>query len=143
MGIATLTTNIKTYSDLIQLNTFEERLEYLKLSSNVGGVTLGSNRYMGQRFYNESPRWKTVREKAIIRDDSCDLAISGLYIIDRIFVHHINPLSIDDFLNDTDNMYDLENLICVSMSTHNAIHYGLTSKLLQYKDREPGDTILW
>ena len=39
-------TNIKTYSDLIKLPTFEERFEYLKLNGVVSELTFGSERYL-------------------------------------------------------------------------------------------------
>lgn len=134
---------IKRYSELIKLSSFDERFDYLKLTGNVGDMVFGANRYYNQRFYNSSSRWKSAREKVIIRDEACDLAVPGLVILDRIFVHHINPLTMDDIFNDSDSIYDPEFLICVSMNTHNAIHYGTSSGQAVYKERQPNDTIFW
>jgi hypothetical protein len=41
-------------------------------------------------------------------------------------------------------MWDLNNLICVSRDTHNAIHYGTPALALDdFNPRMPGDTKLW
>lgn len=134
---------IKRYSEMVQYSSFEERFEYLKLSSRVGDPTFGENRYLNQHFYTFSAKWKSAREKVIIRDEGCDLGIPGMYIFDKVFVHHMNPVSMDDILADSDFLYDPEYLICVSMNTHNAIHYGAFSKDMAYKERAPNDTIFW
>nr|DAH12826.1 MAG TPA: hypothetical protein [Caudoviricetes sp.] len=42
---------MKTYSELIQLQSYAERLEYLHLNSSVGEETFGFDRYLNQRFY--------------------------------------------------------------------------------------------
>ena len=42
---------MKTYSELIQLSTFEDRFNYLKLRGNVGEDTFGFERYLNQKFY--------------------------------------------------------------------------------------------
>ena len=48
------------------------------------------------------------------------------------------------FENDCIELYDINNLICVSDSTHRALHYGDSSLLLEYyKPRYSGDTKLW
>ena len=41
---------IRTYSELIQLPTFEDRFRYLKLEANVGDATFGFDRYLNQQF---------------------------------------------------------------------------------------------
>ena len=48
-------TNIKTYSEMIKLPTFEERYEYLKLGGVVGATTFGYDRIFNQRFYLSRP----------------------------------------------------------------------------------------
>ena len=59
-------------------------------------------------------------------------------------VHHMNPVTLDDILEDRDWIYDPEYLICVSDRTHKAIHYGDESLLIMPpKERSPGDTKLW
>ena len=35
---------IRTYSELMELTTFEERFRYLKLEANVGDATFGCDR---------------------------------------------------------------------------------------------------
>lgn len=135
---------IKTYSELINLQTFEERYEYLRLGSVVGESTFGYDRYLNQTFYR-SERWRRhVRNKIILRDDGCDLGHADHPLNERIYIHHINPLTIEDIEADRSTLYDPENLICVSFGTHQAIHYGDASLLPKpLVVRTPGDTCLW
>lgn len=137
---------IRRYSDLIQLQTFKERLEYLRLKGSVGQNTFGFDRYLNQQFY-KSLEWKRVRDIVIIRDNGRDLAMPGYEIEDRIFVHHMNPISIDSIKDASDILLNPEYLICVSKQTHDAIHYGTDAddyaerKILV--ERKPNDTKLW
>ena len=57
---------IKTYSELITLQTFEDRFNYLQLRGEVGKSTFGHNRYLNQILYN-SPEWRRFRNEIIIR----------------------------------------------------------------------------
>ena len=134
---------IRTYSELIKLRTFEERYEYLKLGGSLGVVTFGFDRYLNQRFYN-STQWKKLRRDIIIRDEACDLAIPGHEIETGIRIHHLNAITIEDFENGNYDILDPEFLICCSLNTHNAIHFGNKSNLIQLpKERRKGDTTLW
>lgn len=135
---------IRTYSELLTFDNFEDRFEYLKLSGSVGVETFGSRRYLNQSIY-QGREWKLVRDKVILRDNGCDLAIPGYDIFDRIYIHHLNPLTIKDLeREDYSKMFDLENLVCVSFYTHEAIHYGDSSLLPKIPiERKPGDTKLW
>ena len=133
---------IKTYSELMSLKTFEERLEYLKLNSSVGKETFGYDRWLNQKFYT-SYQWKPIRDKIIIRDDGCDLADSDHPIYGKIIIHHMNPVSKEDILHGSELLLDPEFLICVSHDTHNAIHYGSTNKTDIFTQRKPRDTCLW
>ncbi len=136
----------KTYQELIQLNTFEERFEYLRLAGTPGYITFGSHRLLNQMLY-KSPIWESVRQRVILRDNGCDLAIADRPIGKRdiLIVHHLNPITIEQVTNNDPVVYDLNNLVCVSHKTHNAIHYGDGSKLMpsQPIERRPGDTKLW
>ena len=133
----------KSYSELIFLRTFEERFNYLRIGGIVGKETFGLERYLNQIFYR-SIEWKRVRRDAIVRDNGCDLAFKGMEVYGRIIVHHINPISIDDIDKGRDCIFDLNNLICTSHNTSNAIHYGDASLLLMPpKERTRGDTTLW
>lgn len=135
---------IKTYSELIRISSFEERFEYLRLNGQVCRETFGNYRYLNQTFYRNTPEWRSVRRKVIIRDNGCDLAVPGRDIFDRIYIHHINPITIDDILNESPLLYDLENLICTSFDTHQAVHYGDTNLLiLDPIIRKPNDTTPW
>lgn len=127
-------TKIKSYSEMIRLNTFLERFEYLKLKGKVGDETFGYSRYLNQHFYH-TREWKNVRDQVIIRDNGCDLAVFDREIRDRILIHHINPITEEDILDRNPLVFDLDNLVCVSKLTHDAIHYG-DSNLL------PSDTIV-
>ena len=135
--------SIKTYSELIQLPTFEERFQYLKLSGAVGKETFGFDRYLNQNFYR-SAAWKRVRDQVIVRDNGCDLGIDDRIIYGKILIHHMNPINDRDILDLTDILLNPEYLICVSHLTHNAIHYSDESLL----PREPivrlkNDTCPW
>mgnify|MGYP003398071617 CR=1 FL=1 len=134
----------KTYSELMRLNTFEERFEYLKLNGQVGQQTFGGRRPLNQYFYKKSVRWKKTRDKVIMRDNACDLGVPGRELNNYIFIHHINPISDEDILNDADILYDPENLISTSLNTHNAIHYSDESVLLKDPvQRRKNDTCPW
>lgn len=134
----------RSYSELMQLETFEERFEYLKLDGSVGEETFGYDRYINQLLY-KSDKWrKETRPKIIIRDDGCDLGVEGRDIGKYVIVHHINPVNEEDILRDHPKVHDPENLICCSRLTHNAIHYSDESILM--KDpvtRRKGDTCPW
>lgn len=134
---------IKTYSELITLPTFEERFEYLQLKGTVGQETFGFDRYLNQILYN-SKEWKSLRNKIIVRDNGCDLALEGFEIHGRILIHHINPITIDDVIKRREMVFDPENLICVTHNTHNAIHYGDKSLLITGPiKRRANDTCPW
>lgn len=122
--------SIKTYSELITLPTFEERYRYLRLDGKVGADTFGFDRYINQVFYQRDPRWKSIRDKVIIRDNGCDLGIEGREIYGRVFVHHMNPIRIEDFERNSEFLLNPEYLITTMHSTHNAIHYGDESLLM-------------
>jgi len=134
---------IRTYSELIQIPTFEERFEYLKLDGRVGESTFGFDRYLNQKFYN-SQDWKTIRNYVIVRDEACDLGIKDREIYGVIIVHHMNPISVKDLENNIHLVLDPEYLICVSSRTHNAITFGNKDNLIFLpKERKRGDTKLW
>ena len=135
--------NIKTYSELMKLSTFEERFNYLKMNGVVGKETFGYDRYLNQKFYN-TPEWKSIRHHVIIRDNGCDLAISDREIPGRIYIHHMNPIIVDDILTRSDYLLNPEYLVCVSMDTHNAIHFGDKNLLnLGIVERRKNDTCPW
>ena len=134
---------IKTYSDLITMSTFEDRFDYLILYGTVGHVTFGADRYLNQRFYN-SREWRRVRNQVIIRDGGCDLGIPGFDIFDRIYVHHMNPITVDDIENNYDLLINPEFLICTSFDTHQAITFGGKDRIFNLPfERRKGDTKLW
>jgi hypothetical protein len=134
---------IRCYRQLKRIKTFEERYEYLRVSNLVGQATFGFDRYLNQMLYT-SDRWKETRSKIIIRDNACDLGIDDREIYDRILVHHMNPLTIEDVEEDRDEIYDPEYLICTTKNTHDAIHFGNKSTLYQLpKERTRHDTCPW
>ena len=135
---------IKTYSKLLTFPTFRERLLYLQTNSCVGEDTFGSKRYLNQWLYHNSSKWRSIRSKVIIRDDGCDLALPGYPIYGTIFVHHITPLTEEDILGETDLLFGMDNLVCVSFETHNAIHYGTLDLMPPVvTERTKNDTCLW
>ena len=139
----TTTTNIRMYSELIQLPTFEERFDYLRLDGVVGKDTFGFDRYLNQQFYRSS-EWKRIRNQVIVRDNGCDLGIDEYEIHGRILIHHMNPISIEDLQYMSDLLMNPEYLICVSHRTHNAIHYGDESVIATTPiERSQNDTCPW
>lgn len=138
-----MTTNIRTYSELITIPTFTERFQYLKLGGQVGIETFGFDRYLNQTLYR-SPEWKRFRREIIVRDNGCDLACEGYDIVGKILIHHINPLTIDDIIHRDSKIFDPENVICTILNTHNAIHYGDESLLVTEPiTRTKYDTCPW
>lgn len=128
---------------MARLETYEERYRYLRLQSSVGMATFGFERYANQRFYT-SREWRNLRDEVIVRDEGCDLGIPGREIFDRIIIHHMNPVKIEDIEHGNADILDPEFLICVTHRTHNAIHYGDESLLVTLPpDRKPNDTLLW
>ena len=134
---------IRTYSELITLPTFEERFRYLKLGGKVGEDTFGFDRYLNQVFYR-SAKWKEIRDYVIIRDNGCDLGIEEHEIYQRILVHHMNPITKEDVLRESEFLLDPEYMICTIKNTHDAIHYGDESLLITAPiERRKNDTCPW
>lgn len=134
---------IKTYSELILLPTFKERFRYLKLGGKVGEETFGFDRYLNQKFY-KSKEWLSVRDYVIIRDNGCDLAMEDRPIESRIIIHHLNPITRDDIINQTEFLLNPEYMICTIKRTHDAIHYGDESLLFDVPiERTKNDTCPW
>lgn len=135
---------LRTYSELIQLRTFEERFEYLELNGIIGADTFGFDRYMNQEFY-KSKEWMSIRDKIIVRDKGCDLGMEGHKICGRIIVHHMNPISQKDIIFGSDLLLNPEYLICVTHMTHQAITYGNRNLLPPEKivERRKNDTCPW
>lgn len=134
---------IRTYSELIQLPTFEERYQYLRLGGRVGEETFGFDRYLNQIFY-KSKEWLSIRDYVIVRDNGCDLGIEGRDIHERILIHHMNPISKEDILNRSDFLLNPEYLICTIKNTHDAIHYGDEDLLYTIPlERSKYDTCPW
>ena len=135
--------SIRTYSELITLPTFEERYQYLRLNGRVGEETFGFDRWLNQKFYKD-PEWLRIRDEVIIRDNGCDLAIPGREIYSRILIHHMNPITKDDILQQSKYLLDPEYLICTIKNTHDAIHYGDENLLVKGPvERKPNDTCPW
>ena len=133
----------RTYNELILLQTFEERFDYLRLNGQCSEITFGGHRLLNQMLYR-SPQWQEVRRRVIIRDNVCDLGIEDRPINDQILIHHINPITKEDILDRSSKLFDLENLICTSVNTHKAIHYG-NEEMLPKKivERTMNDTCPW
>ena len=134
---------IRTYSELIRLPTFEERFRYLKLDGLVGKDTFGFDRYLNQEFYR-SKEWKEVRDFVIVRDNGCDLGMDGYEIAGRIYIHHMNPITVNDIVHSSDFLLNPDYLICMSHNTHNAVHYGDEDLLVTAPvERRKNDTCPW
>ena len=134
---------IRSYSELSELETFEERYKYLRLKGFIGEETFGFDRFVNQIFYR-SQEWKRVRDIVIVRDNGCDLGIRGREIHDRVIIHHMNPISLKEIENRSDFVLNPDFLITTTHNTHNAIHYGSEDNLILIPiERRPNDTCPW
>lgn len=131
------------YSELCDLQEWSDRIAYLSLLGIVGEETFGSARWANQAFYR-SKEWRDAKRHAIIRDNGCDLGVPGYEIFGRMIVHHIEPITQDDIVLHSPKLLDLDNLITVTIDTHNLIHYG-TGELIRVEPnvRTPNDTCPW
>jgi len=134
----------RTYSELLTLRTFEERFEYLSFRGSIGVATFGFDRYLNQDFYN-SRVWRSLRDKIIIRDNACDLALPNHDIFNSIRIHHMNPITVEEVEEGNPAILNPEFLICTSLDTHNMIHFGASkNNLVRFPvERRKGDTKLW
>ncbi len=137
------TINMRTYSELITFDTLEDRFNYLKLDGAVGEELFGYARYLNQEFYHGA-RWYDARERVIIRDGGYDLGVPGWKIHGNIYVHHMEPITLEMLRTDDPILYDPENLISCSYSTHQAITWGSDELLPKpIVVRRPNDTCPW
>ena len=136
---------IRSYSELVALETFEDRFDYLKIVGGAERYAFGPERYLNQDFYR-SQEWKDIRREVILRDE-WDLGIDGYGIGKYPFIHHMNPITVQDIVDRSKFLMDPEYLILCSKDTHEAIHKGnLTThdmRLLRFAERTPGDTTPW
>lgn len=141
-----MNSTMRTYTELMSIPDYMERYRYLRLGGKVGEETFGWERYLNQDFYR-SKVWRDFRREIIIRDNGCDLAHfdhpfgQG----EIVFLHHINPVKVEDIVNHTELLLDPENVVSVRKRTHDAIHYGDESLIaeFEYIPRSPNDTCSW
>lgn len=135
---------IRCYTELSKLTTFKDRFDYLCLDGKVGKDTFGFDRVFNQQFYR-SPEWKHIRNVVIARDLGCDLGVPGYDILgNRVIIHHMNPITLDDLDRHSDQLLNPEYLITTTHRTHNALHYGPDSiSDLEIVERRPNDTCPW
>lgn len=134
----------RTYTELSKLKTFEERFEYLRLDGQVGKETFGFDRIFNQKFYR-SVEWRRTRDQVVIRDFGCDLGVPGHEIYgQRILIHHMNPISLEDLERRSEILMNPEYLITTIHNTHQAIHYGDEALLIKLpRERTKNDTCPW
>lgn len=134
---------IRTYQELVKLQSFKDRFNYLKLDGIVGKDTFGFDRYLNQKFYRSS-EWRKIRRDIVARDRGYDLGIRDRPIGGRVYIHHMNPINSDDIVHSSDFLLNPNYLISVSFDTHNALHYGDIS-LVEHEivERKPNDTCPW
>ncbi len=95
-------------------------------------------------YRGKSYLWKSVRDEVIIRDNGCDLSLEGYEIYGKKLIHHMNHISLKDIETQSDFLLNPEYLICVSHTTHQAIHYGDESLLPKpLVERRKNDTCPW
>ncbi len=132
---------MRSYEELNKIKFYEDRLEYLKGYQNVGEHTFGRMRYLNQKFYT-SNEWRNVRYKVILRDNSLDLGVEGHPVFGKIIIHHIDPISVDDIYSGSRKLFDMNNLITMSLQSHNYITFGKNIPC-RLTERRKGDTCLW
>ena len=134
---------IRTFTELSNLQTFEDRFRYLQLNGTVGKETFGFDRFINQEFYR-STEWKAVRDLVILRDNGCDLGAEGREIYGKIYIHHMNPVNPKDIQTKSEFLLNPEYLITTTHTTHNAIHYGDETLLIKAPvNRSKYDTCPW
>lgn len=134
---------IRTYTELLTYNDYDSRLRYLKLNGSVGLETFGYERWLNQRLYS-SREWRQLRDYIIVRDNGFDMGLKEHPISGKVIVHHMNPITVDDISDASEMVFNPEYLICVSLDTHNLIHYGyVNSKDMASIERLPNDTCEW
>ena len=135
---------VRTYTELSKLKTFEERFEYLRLDGQVGKETFGFDRIFNQKFY-KSDEWRAIRDQVILRDNGCDLGDPDYEIrFQRILIHHMNPISLEDLERRSEILMNPEYLITTTHNTHQAIHYGDEDLLIKLpRERNKNDTCPW
>ena len=134
----------RSYRELSDISDYVKRFEYLKLGGSVGELTFNGHRYLNQKFYTNDPQWLKVKQQVILRDEGCDMGHLDFPIYGKILIHHINPITIDDLIQRNPCIFDLDNLVCVCLNTHNAIHYGDSTLLkLPPVERRANDTCPW
>lgn len=134
----------RSYRELSDISDYVKRFEYLKLGGSVGELTFNGHRYLNQKFYTSDPQWLKIKQQVILRDEGCDMGHPDFPIYGKILIHHINPITIDDLIQRKPCIFDLDNLVCVCLNTHNAIHYGDSTLLkLPPVERRANDTCPW
>lgn len=127
----------------MMFSSFEDRYQYLRLNGSIGESTFGFDRYINQKFYR-SAEWKQIRNYVIVRDNGCDLGVEGYEIHEKILIHHMNPIMLQDIQESSDYLLNPDYLICTTLATHNAIHYGDENLLIRAPTvRKPNDTCPW
>jgi len=134
----------RSYSEIIEIPTFSERIKYLQLYSGVGIDTFGATRFLNQEFYR-SREWKHARREVILRDDGMDLAHPHYPIFGAIRIHHMNPVTLEQIEYGDPDLFNPEFLISCSLKTHNAIHYGDEDYIPDsaWEPRSKWDTVPW
>lgn len=134
---------LRCYSELITLPTLQERFEYLRLNGEVGEELFGYSRYLNQEFYHGN-EWSDIRERVILRDKGRDLGVPGWKINGNIYVHHMNPVTLEQLRDNDPILLDPEYLISCSYNTHQAITWGNAELLPKpLTVRRPNDTCPW
>lgn len=136
---------VLTYSELIRIPDFSDRLQYLKLNGNIGFETFGPSRMFNQAFYR-GKEWRDFRNYIINRDFGCDLASKDHPVSkhDRIIIHHLNPITLEDIELHSNCLLDPENAVLTILGTHNFIHFGSSDSYTHpIQERSRFDTCPW
>ena len=134
---------IRNFTELSRLATLEDRFAYLRLNGKVADPTFDDMRWLNQRFYT-SRTWRMLRDDIIARDLGQDLGATDVTVRGIPIIHHMNPITVEDIHEGSENLLSPEYLITTSLTTHNAVHYGDESQLPRpFVERQPGDHIPW
>ena len=90
-----------------------------------------------QSIYN-SMAWKKVREAVISRDnDICRLCFDNGRITKKDLIHHIEPVK-----DNIQQVYNINNLICLCNKCHTKVHKQYEQKNLVNKTKEKLKTLI-
>ena len=96
---------------------------------------------------NEARALASGKTPSGLSDLGCDLADPDHPFAkgEKVIIHHMNPINIRDIREGSEFLMNPEYVVAVRQLTHNAIHYGDESLLMEFElvERRPNDMCPW